>query len=85
MKSLHHSIGNGVVCPGAGVHRPKLLSKRFPQCDSNCPPRSVVMVEGTLNRDTHIWTSARATVSAEPSAIGIALGHLVNQSMHVSM
>ena len=41
--------------------------KAFHRLDSNCPPRSVVTVEGTPNRETHVCMKARATVSAEPS------------------
>ena len=46
-------------------------------------PRSVVTVEGTPNRETRVWTKARATVTAVESAMGNASGHLVKRSMQV--
>ena len=47
------------------------LLQRF---DSNCRPRSVVMVEGTPKRKIQVHRKAFATVSAVLSAIGIASG-----------
>ncbi len=52
--------------------------------NSNWHPQSVVIVEGVPNRDIHPWTNTRATTSAIMSAMGMASGHLVKRSMHVS-
>ena len=51
--------------------------------DSNCRPRSVVTVDGVPNLAIHVWTNARATVSAVLSAIGMASGHRVKRSTQV--
>ena len=58
------------------------LLQRF---DSNCRPRSVVMVEGTSKREIQVHRKAFATVSAVLSAIGIASGQRVNLSIQVRM
>ena len=47
---------------------PSCWVKAFHRCDWNNSSRSVVMVEGIPNRDTHVRTSALATVSVQPSA-----------------
>ena len=58
--------------------------KDFHRLDPNCPPRSVVMVDGTPNSDTQVWIKALATVSVVPSVMGIASGQRVKRSTQVS-
>ena len=45
--------------------------------DSNCRPRSVMMLEGTPNREIHPLMSAWATASAVMVVRGIASGQRV--------
>ena len=52
--------------------------------DSNCAPLSVVITEGIPNREIQPIRNACATVSAVLSLTGMASGHLVNRSTHVS-
>ena len=53
--------------------------------DSNCRPRSVEMVDGTLNRAIQPEANVSATVSAVMSVIGNASGQRVKRSIHVSI
>ena len=50
--------------------------------DSNCPPQSVVIVDGTPKHVIQPETSVCATVAAEMFLRGKASGHRVNQSTH---
>ena len=43
---------------------PSSCIRRFHRADSNCDPRSVVTVDGTLNREIHPLRNACATDSA---------------------
>ena len=54
------------------------------RCDVNWGPRSVVTVDGTPNWDIHVSTNPLATVLAVLSRNGMASGHCVKQSTHVS-
>ena len=58
------------------------LLQRF---DSNCRPRFVVIVEGTLKREIQMPRKACETVSAVLSVIRTASGQCVNLSMWVKM
>ena len=63
---------------------PRRLESDVNKEASNWAPRSVVMVEGTPKMEIHLETKARATVSAVISGSGMASGHRVKRSMHVS-
>ena len=52
--------------------------QRFVQrAETNCEPRSDVIVDGTLNREIHEEKRAEAQSTAEMEDSGIASGHLV--------
>ena len=60
-----------------------------PNTDINCfhnanSPLSVVINDGAPNHEIQPEMSALATEVAQISGMGIASGHLVNLSMHVS-
>ena len=63
---------------------PSNLVSILKRVDSNCHPLSVVIIDGAQNTATHLETKALAMVSADMSGVGIASGHLVKQSTHVS-
>ena len=62
---------------------PRSLAKLLNSSDSNCAPLSVVIVIGVPKMVTQFYMKTLATVSAVMSAIGMAIGNLVNRSMHV--
>ncbi len=83
MEAFHQTVGLGMVCSATGAFQTQQGHEEG-ALDSNCCPRSVMMVEGMPKRDTQPATKARATASAVMEEIGIASGHRVNLSTHVS-
>ena len=55
------------------------------RADSNWAPRSMVTTEEVPNLEIHPSMNACATVGAVLSGMGMASGHLVKRSIHVSM
>ena len=56
----------------------------FQSADSNCRPRSEVIVAGTPKREIQPDNKAEAQDSAVASVIGIASGQRIYRSMHVN-
>ena len=84
VESFDHAVGDGMICCGSSSVPNSCVSCSH-ILDSNCRPRSVVMVEGTPKREIHPLINAVATVSAVMSGIGITSGQRVNRSIHVSI
>ena len=62
---------------------PRKVISDCQRVDSNCHPRSVMIMDGMPKRAIHPLTKVCATVSAVIDDSGKASGHLVKRSTHV--
>ena len=80
MESFDHAIRHRMI--GCSLYSNNSM-RCFQSVDSNCEPRSVVMVEGIPKREIHPCRKALATVSAVMSGMGMASPHRVKRSIQV--